>query len=271
MGLGFMHRWWLLLCLFFPLGPVWAETKGDKEWFDYGQYLYGQKEYFRAISSFKSLEYWHPQSAWVKPARLMTAKSYLAGGEPEAAAQTLEDWLALHPKDPDGLIYLGLARLNTLESAPYGLREQEVERAVEAFGQVDPSHPQAKYVLDFVSDWKQTPKPEPKSPGLAGGLSALVPGAGSFYLGRYREGTYAFLLTTLFALGARESYNQGNPELGSLLAGVGLCFYGGNVYLAVNSAYKQNDQAQSDRLMALRRKQGLFFIPHPVEGGPSRF
>jgi len=45
-----------------------------------------------------------------------------------------------------------------------------------------------------------------KSPETAGVLSALLPGAGQFYNGRYGDGVYSFFLNTLFILAAYKAF-----------------------------------------------------------------
>ena len=51
-----------------------------------------------------------------------------------------------------------------------------------------------------------------KSAFLAGALSAVVPGAGKFYLGKIGEGYTTLLVSTILALGAREAYRRDGPD-----------------------------------------------------------
>ncbi|MDT8448035.1 MAG: outer membrane protein assembly factor BamD [bacterium] len=258
----------LLFLLFWPWLLVAAE--GPRQLFDFGQHLYSQGEYFRAITEFERLRFHFPTSAEAQRAQAMTARAYLAGGQPEQAATYLESLLKVDRPLADYLILFGLAKLDSQANAPYGMRAQRVEEAVLAFEAVAPEEPKAVYVQDFAREWRDRDQEAPYSPALAGSLSALLPGSGSFYLGRWREGAYAFLLTGLFAVASRESYQDGQAGLGALLGGFGLAFYGGNIYVALNSAHRLNDQYQSDQLMRLRRKHAIFFIP-PGAGAPSRF
>lgn len=260
---------WLLL---FGLWPFWlgAQPPGPERMLAYGEHLYGQGEYYRAISEFKRLSFRYPQSAPAQKAQVMIARAYLAGGQPDQAAAFLKQRLAEQPEVDQYWLLYGLAQLDQGRNEPFSLREARVGSAMEAFVKVSESHEQAPLLQDFVQQWQAAPSEPVYSPGIAGGLSAVLPGSGSLYVGRWREGAYAFLLTGLFALASKEAYQGGQPALGAVLGGFGLAFYGGNVYVAVNSAHKLNDQARSEELQRLRRKHGLFFIP-PGAGVAPRF
>ena len=71
-----------------------------------------------------------------------------------------------------------------------------------------------------------------KSPWAAGALSALVPGLGRVYLGRWQDGLMSFLLVGVAAgLSAQGFYDQGRDSVrGWILATTASLFYLGNVY-----------------------------------------
>lgn len=79
-----------------------------------------------------------------------------------------------------------------------------------------------------------------KSPETAGALSALLPGSGQFYIERYQDAVYSFLLNSLFILGAYKAYDQRNYALGGLLTLFEIGWYTGGIYGAVGGAHKHN-------------------------------
>ena len=96
-----------------------------------------------------------------------------------------------------------------------------------------------------------------RHPGLALGLSAVVPGAGQVYAGSPREGVSAFLLTgalagSSVALARREIWPAAAVSGG--LAGVS---YGFNLRDAVMTARGFNDALEQERLERLREKYEL--------------
>jgi hypothetical protein len=83
-----------------------------------------------------------------------------------------------------------------------------------------------------------------KSPFLAGALSAVVPGLGRVYIGRWPDGLLSFLLVgTTGALAAQGFYDEGRGSVrGWILTGVAALLYAGNVYgSAVGAAVQRRD------------------------------
>ena len=89
-----------------------------------------------------------------------------------------------------------------------------------------------------------------KSPLLAGALSAVIPGLGRVYLGRWPDGLLSFLLVgTTGALAAQGFYDEGRGSVrGWILAGVAALLYAGNVYGSAVGAVVQRRDAE-DALM----------------------
>ena len=96
-----------------------------------------------------------------------------------------------------------------------------------------------------------------KSPETAGILSALLPGAGQFYNGRYGDGAYYFLLNTLFILAAYKAYESDNYGLGALLTLFEIGWYTGGVYGAVGGAHKFNRNIDEEHFRTGIRRLNL--------------
>lgn len=79
-----------------------------------------------------------------------------------------------------------------------------------------------------------------KSVGTAGTLSAVLPGAGQFYVGRNADGAAALLMNSAVAGGAILSFFNDEEVLGYCLSLLGGTFYLGNIYSAMSAANKYN-------------------------------
>ncbi len=85
-----------------------------------------------------------------------------------------------------------------------------------------------------------------KSPLLAGALSAVVPGLGRVYIGRWQDGLVSFLLVGLSAvLSAQGFYEEGSHSVrGWILGSAGALLYVGNVYGSAVGAVVQRRDAE---------------------------
>lgn len=96
-----------------------------------------------------------------------------------------------------------------------------------------------------------------KSPALAGTLSAVLPGAGSLYVGRPAEAALSFFVNALLISGTVTAFREHQDGLGVGLGVLALAFYGGNIYAAVSGAHKFNDGAEAAYLEEQRTRFGL--------------
>jgi hypothetical protein len=128
-----------------------------------------------------------------------------------------------------------LIRQNRLDEEERLLKDRMVRPEIE---------PEAGLIEELLAEKRNTPY---KSPGTAGLLSALLPGSGQFYNGRYQDGTYSFLLNTLFLLGAWKAFDSDNYALGGVLALFEIGWYAGGIYGAVGGAHKANLKIDEDQ------------------------
>jgi hypothetical protein len=86
-----------------------------------------------------------------------------------------------------------------------------------------------------------------KSPWLAAGLSAIVPGLGRAYIGRWQDGVVSFLLVGVMGgLAAQGFHEDGTSSVrGWILAGTAGLFYVGNVYGSAVGAVVQRRDAEA--------------------------
>ncbi|MCP4754261.1 MAG: hypothetical protein GY866_25535 [Proteobacteria bacterium] len=237
----------------------------DQETFRFASYLYRNGEYYRAVSEYKRLIYFFPDSPLADEAVLQIGRSYMAGDRIDEAIGFWKSELKTFDSEND-VFYriktlLGISLLDMDRAKPFPLRTENIEAAVGHLSEIGDRTPEAPLVEHFLDDWKRRPDPEYKSPWLAGSMSAVVPGSGSFYSGRYREGLYAFFITSLFYLATLEATHRDEEELALVFGFFTLTFYGGSIYTAVNGVYKSNDEMEADTLFDLRKKHGIWFVP----------
>jgi len=237
--------------------------------FEYAGYLYKSGEYYRAISEYKRLQYFFPDSSLSDLSILQIGRSYMAGDRVDEAIDYWQPYISnsdLHNTTFDRLkILLGISLLDADKEEPFSLRADNISSAFSYFRDLNTEDREARLIVDFSNDWISRPSVEKKSPWIAGTLSAILPGAGSLYTGRYVEGTYAFFITGLFLYATMEAQNNEQSGLAALFGFFSVGFYGGSIYAAINGVYKQNDKKEADQLTRLREKHGIWFIPETFE------
>ena len=106
--------------------------------------------------------------------------------------------------------------------------------------------------LELLRRYDSLPR---KSPWVAAALSAVVPGLGRVYIGRWPDGLISFLLVGLTAgLSAQGFYDDGRDSVrGWILAGFGALLYAGNVYGSAVGALVQRREAEDALMVEIDR------------------
>jgi len=239
-------------------------------------------DHYRAITEYKRFIYEQPDSLLVPRARLSIAKSLLAGEQWRKSDAAFENLFLLHPASPEtrsgrrlyadsayerGAFDLARERYQNLRKKSdetniinYAnfrigwtfLEQNRIDQARENFAllPVELQQPLAAELDQFEA----LPR---KSAALAGTLSALLPGAGQAYTGRYRQAAVSFLLNAAFLLGAVEAFDNDNNTVGGILLFFELGWYGGNIYNAMNNAHKFNHRIRHDIKKQIRSRIDL--------------
>jgi len=87
-----------------------------------------------------------------------------------------------------------------------------------------------------------------RSPALSGTMSALLPGSGQVYCGRYQEGFWAFVVCGVFAFASYEAFDHDLGWVGGATTLTGLSWYSGNIYGAISAAHKHNSREKDQRI-----------------------
>ena len=125
--------------------------------------------------------------------------------------------------------------------------------------------------LDEPNSLPALPPVRLKKPGLAGAMSAVVPGAGQLYAGQPRDAASALLVNSAL-IGATTALVLRQNYVGASLTGVlALSFYSGNIYAAVNATHKRNRRLQAARLEALAEEHEMTWtVDEDLEVVPQR-
>jgi tetratricopeptide (TPR) repeat protein len=234
---------------------------------DFTRRLYNEKDYFRAITEAKRFIFFFPGSPLVEEMKLLIADSYAEGGDEESALEHYLRLIEKHPGSPhipEAYFRMGLlfsenraygeaekymdAALGH-EKSPAILRKKAGEWLVLLSLLMDRDRGEVRETIrrlglgrrsDMLGMAEEYASLDRKSPGIAGALSAALPGAGQLYLGRKRDALAALILNGVFIWGIVESFDGDNEAVGVLLLVFELGWYGGNVYTAVNGAHKHN-------------------------------
>ncbi|HOI17779.1 MAG TPA: tetratricopeptide repeat protein [Geobacteraceae bacterium] len=230
-------------------------------------------EYYRAITEYKKFRILFPSSVKGDYALFRTGIAFYLGAE---YADAVRSFGVLRESRPDSgyadasLFFEGLSRWRKKDytgaaenfdllirrdaPSPFAPRAHaakallEVDRGditaargdLEGFLVAYPGHPgeaRVREALPLLREYEDLPE---KSELLAGILSAILPGSGYVYAGRYGDGLTAFLLNGLFIAGTVAAvHNEWYPAAG-LSGGIGLPFYLGNIYGSANAAKRWN-------------------------------
>ena len=290
MRLAVILAWFLLLC-----PAAHAATQSAEEMAAFADHLFGAGDYYRAVTEYERLLFHHPGHGLADAAQLRIAECYLRGGKYEQAlarfraiaragaggetgrraqflaaeayfrkgdygraAEEFSAYADSWPEDPQA----GEARVQAAWSL---LRQGDAAAASEGFRKVPAGSSllqQARELADAAPAFDDIPR---KSPGLAGGLSAVLPGAGQLYVGRPGDAAAAFLLNAGFIWATVESFRHDNNVTGGILLFFEAGWYAGNIYNAVGGAHKFNRRSEQRFYDGLQERFG-FLLSYDRKG-----
>ena len=251
--------------------------------FDFAEYFLERKEYFRAIGAFKRFIYFFPYDHRIPQARFRIGLAYFHSQNYRQAIKAFDviidtnedDKLVIdahfmisecHTRQGEfGPAITSLNNLLRLTNDPYvidkaryliGWRYIDLgnwEKAINEFDRIS-TQSKARLRIDALTDsLNQADTIPQKDPSLAGVL-AIIPGAGHIYTERYQDAMVAFVINAGLIWAGYEAFNRGNKALGGVITLVGLGFYSGNIYSAVNSAHKYNKTRKRQFIRDLNQK-----------------
>ncbi len=249
--------------------------------------LFERGDYYRAITEYERVLFFYPDSPQSATARFQIADSYFRG---DRLDQALELFRTLNREYGDQEIgrkayfmigevyyrrqdYSRAIDVFTLFVETYPgdkqadaaririgwslLRQGKWREASDAFAKLPPDSPLHDAAGGLAQGAKDYPALPRKSPALAGGLSAVLPGAGQLYVGRPRDAAVSFLLNGAFIWAAVEAFHHDNNVTGGILLFFESGWYLGNIYNAVNSANKYNRAAEQQFMEGLQGRYSV--------------
>lgn len=256
----------------------------------FADHLYETGDYYRAITEYERLLFFHPSHALAPQAHYQIAMAYLEGGKYTQAIKRLRDLSNTHADREIG-------RKSLLSLAEAYIRKQDLHLALDKLEEFLSSYPNDSradavririgWVNLLLGEWQQAgaefksvpagsaeqdraeklagesikfPELPRKSPALAGALSAVLPGAGQLYVGRPADATTSFLLNGLFIWATVEAFNNDNDVTGGILLFFESGWYFGNIYNAMSSAHKYNRREEQRFLDDLRGRYGISYL-----------
>jgi hypothetical protein len=127
------------------------------------------------------------------------------------------------------------------------------EEAKACFDKISPENRGKFKVEEMLEELSREELFPQKNPNTAGFL-AVLPGAGHLYTGRPKEALASFLVNGALIFAAYQAFRHEQYALGGVIAVVGVGFYTGNIYSAVNSAHKFNRDEKSRFLKHLKER-----------------
>ena len=240
-------------------------------------------DWYRAITEYRRFVHHFPDHALVGAAGSRVGALYEAAGKYEAAAAAYQV-VARGTSDPEKARaaqwqagrclelagrWLEAAALYTryFERHPAGpeadnaryrhawtlVEAGAVEGAKRALADTPPSGEFSSAGRDLETAL-DAPDPSGRSPVLAGVLSAVLPGAGQAYAGRWGDGALALLVNATFLFGTYQAWINDNTATAVVMGMFGAGFYVGGVFGGVNAAHRHNDAVRQHRRSTWRKR-----------------
>ncbi|MBN1297898.1 hypothetical protein JXA80_14065 [bacterium] len=268
----------IILCFFSCAFSSKAADPGTPDAvFAFARYLEETGDYYRAITEYRRFIFFWPEHSLANECRYRIGRSYMQGSEYSRAAEVFQE-LFVMDRNPTGKLQSGesyaeslfylhryslaaslLAELETHADSNDALRLRlnrtwcylKLRDPVQASELWEiPAH---QPIRDAIRALEVLPE---KNPVLAGYMSALIPGAGQVYAGRWRDGVIAFLVNSLFIGGIVMAIDRDHDETAAVLGFFEAGFYTANIYNAVNDAHKANRETWETGLDHMERLIG---------------
>ena len=257
--------------------------------FNLAEQFFYDRDYFRAITEYKKLIYYFPQSNLLEMAYFKIGEAYFRGEKWKQAIQSFE---IVKNKFPNGSLidrahyFTGISYYNEedyrssrrqfetiLDSFPTSkftdnaklhlamsyIEERKWGKAKLSFEEIEEESDLFRFANNFAIGLEEMDGLHYKSHHFAATIAAIIPGSGHLYAGRKRDAATAFLLNSAFIWGAVESFEDENYAVGGILTFFELGWYFGNIYSAKNSVYKYNKRIEDEYINDLKEERDIFF------------
>jgi tetratricopeptide (TPR) repeat protein len=279
-----------------PASPEKPEGFSANQLVEFAEQLTREGEYFRAITEYRRFLFYYPQDPRQAMVHFRIGLAFYRGQSYTEALQTFREVAQRYPETVYGKQAWLWQGESLMRQAQYGAAEQVYAEVFKQFGheeigqlaryqrgwtllyrrlwqdasaqfqQVSPGsslYHVAQHLAEESLAGEQLPR---KSPLAAGILSGILPGSGQLYNGRLGDALLAFLLNGLFITGIVEAIEHREFAIAGILSFFEAGWYTGNIYGAVNGAYKQNRHSAE---IFLRNLENRFRMQPPEAYRPQ--
>lgn len=261
----------MLVCIILLFVPVAASEKGLIE---LAGYHYDNKEYYNSITESMRYQFLYPQGHFFPMSMLVMGKSYFKGGDSEKALNILSECYSRYTNKEEGetaLFYSGLLRLESGSyryaaknfqeynyvyskgifkeealinlSIAHALAENydEAENKLLEYRKIFPDGKlsiKGEELSVLVKNARLRPK---KNLVIAGLSSALIPGSGYFYTGKYMLGLFSLLTNGALIYGIYDGYKKNNQFQMIFFSVIEFSFYNYSIIGSIKSANEYNE------------------------------
>lgn len=225
--------------------PNLTPQQTDSLSYSLGWAYYSQKELSLANAAWQPISL---QSPLFLPAHFFRAYNLAHLEKFDSAAQLLANTPLPPVNSPDDSLLM--RQLTQFQLAGFALLQRKLDSYQHHIQQYSfaNTYQLAQYATQLEQCASQARAIRRKSPAIAGTLSALVPGLGKVYAGKWKQGIAAFLPVALLGAQAAENiYKRGWKSPPSLLfTGLFSIFYIGNIWGSSLTVHTQNRQLNHD-------------------------
>lgn len=175
--------------------------KADTLNFFKGKFAYKLKQPIASVESFRLVS--STNAEYYRYARFFGAFQSAYSGDVSEATEMLQAY------EPNDSLYI---RIKNLQLAGLNLIDRDYSSYLDRQGRFTLNYELEPYEQGMIGRYQEMVAYKKKSPFVAGLMSAVVPGAGRFYLGKPGQGIAALLVTGVFALQAWEGYRKDGPN-----------------------------------------------------------
>jgi len=265
------------------IAPCYAQdrvaTISEDEQLGFADSLVQEGEYYRAVTEYKRFLYFYPQSDKRDVAHFRIGTAFFAGEDYGEAVNAFHDFRQFYTESKyilgahylEGTSYWRLKRYDQAQTTFETIIDffpgtEDAQHALKAMTAISLDKGDAKAGLKYlnnymkqygqnveiariekaknlISEYENAPR---KSRALAATLSAIIPGTGYMYAGRYGDGWTAFATNALFIYGTVTAVQQENYTTAYIVGAFGLPFYIGNIYGSANAVKKWNLGVRKD-------------------------
>ncbi len=233
---------------FITLSP--EDRRAEEADFKIGICLQKERRYRLAIDHFRQWERHYPKGSLIKEARFHTGYSLFLLGDYERAVHVftqLRDGASSKAWQSKLDYMIGWAWLRKRDWPKASLTFDRLANSLSDQDQLG----KLKEIAALTQRGRSLPR---RSPALAGLFSALLPGAGRAYCGRFGDAFYSFMLIAGTAY-ASSYYRLHHHSSQSLIFGsMGFFFYLGDIYGSIKGAEIFNEQAEGQLQDRIEKK-----------------